>query len=489
MRIPHLSVVLAVAVVTCAACSDDGERESASRESRPDRDAASGNAAPVASDLTNLKQRRPPGWTKGDVRPPKDERPPQEDATPRDAARYPGAHGGLFRYARKTEIEITAEDRKKMEELRAIPYLSGYVEASGESNVTLYDPEIAYNGYNLYNSGHYPEATLIDMDGRVLHQWSLDIEEVWPDATRRKMSYYWRRVHLYPNGDLLAIFDSYGLIKLDHDSKLLWSYTRRCHHDLEITEDGSIYVLYRDPTILKGYNNDEPVLPDGIVVLSHEGKHIREYWLLDCFKNSEYKYMLKWIPRNVTDVFHANSIRVFDGSMEGVSPLYKKGNMLVALRKIDVVAIVDPDTESVVWATSGIENGLWHKHHDPTLLANGNMLVFDNRGRGRVEATKIIEFDPFTLDVAWVYPGAAGEGLYSRTMGACRRLPNGNTLISESNYGRAVEVTPDKKIAWEFVSPHRAGENDELIATLFQVSRLDYDYVQFLGDKPASPGE
>jgi hypothetical protein len=117
------------------------------------------------------------------------------------------------------------------------------------------------------------------------------------------------------------------------------------------------------------------------------------------------------------------------------------------------------------------------------------MLVFDNRGRGQVEATKIVEFDPFTLDVAWVYHGDAGKGLYSRTMGACRRLPNGNTLISESNYGRAVEVTPDRKIAWEFVSPHRAGETDELIATLFQVRRIDYDYVRFLDDKPAPPGE
>jgi hypothetical protein len=489
MRIPHLLVAFAAVVVTCAACSDGAGQQTAVQERHSGEEAASPGAVSAPVDLTRLNQSRPPGWTRGDVRPPRHERPPNEDPTPRDAARYPGAHGGLFRYARKTETEITAEDRKKMDELRAIPYLSGYVEATGESNVTFYDPETAHNGYNLYNSGHYPEAFLIDMEGNVLHQWSHDIEDVWPDATRRKMSYYWRRLHLYPNGDLLAIFDSYGLIKVDKNSNLLWSYARRCHHDLEITEDGSIYVLYREPTILKGYNNDEPVLPDGILVLSHEGELLREYWLLDCFTNSEYAYMLGWIPRNVTDVFHANSIRVFDGSMESVSPLYKKGNMLVALRKIDVVAIIDPDTSSVVWATSGIENGLWHKHHDPTLLANGNMLVFDNRGRGPVEATKIIEFDPLTLDVAWVYHGEPGEGLYSRTMGACRRLPNGNTLISESNYGRAVEVTPDKKIAWEFISPHRAGEDNELIATLFEVKRLDYGYVRFLGERPAPEGD
>ena len=57
--------------------------------------------------------------------------------------------------------------------------------------------------------------------------------------------------------------------------------------------------------------------------------------------------------------------------------------------------------------------------------------------------------------------------------GSSERLPNGNTLISESNRGRAIEVTPDKQIVWEFINPHRAGENNELIATLFEVVRLD----------------
>jgi hypothetical protein len=39
-----------------------------------------------------------------------------------------------------------------------------------------------------------------------------------------------------------------------------------------------------------------------------------------------------------------------------------------------------------------------------------------------------------------------------------------------------VEVTPDKTIVWEFVSPHRAGEDNELIATLFDVVRFERDF-------------
>ena len=37
--------------------------------------------------------------------------------------------------------------------------------------------------------------------------------------------------------------------------------------------------------------------------------------------------------------------------------------------------------------------------------------------------------------------------------GAAQRLPNGNTLITESERGRVFEVTPQKEIVWEFWNP------------------------------------
>jgi len=38
-----------------------------------------------------------------------------------------------------------------------------------------------------------------------------------------------------------------------------------------------------------------------------------------------------------------------------------------------------------------------------------------------------------------------------------------------------VEVTPDGRVAWEFVNPNRAGQKGELIATLYQIRRLPGD--------------
>ena len=65
-----------------------------------------------------------------------------------------------------------------------------------------------------------------------------------------------------------------------------------------------------------------------------------------------------------------------------------------------------------------------------------------------------------------------------------RRLPNGNTLISESNYGRALETTRGQQIVWEYLNPHRAGDYNELIASLFEMRRIEYSDAAWLDKRP-----
>lgn len=65
---------------------------------------------------------------------------------------------------------------------------------------------------------------------------------------------------------------------------------------------------------------------------------------------------------------------------------------------------------------------------------------------------------------------------FSEACGSVARMPNRNTLITESNGGRAFEVTPDKQIVWEFLNPHRSGSKNRLIATLLEVQRLEPDF-------------
>ena len=84
--------------------------------------------------------------------------------------------------------------------------------------------------------------------------------------------------------------------------------------------------------------------------------------------------------------------------------------------------------------------------------------------------------DPLSREIVWEYRGSPESPFYSRTCGVAQRVSNGNTLITESDSGRAFEVTPDGEIVWEFYNPRRAGEKGRFIATLFELVRLPPDF-------------
>ena len=367
---------------------------------------------------------------------------------------------------------LTEEQRTAIERLEAIGYLGGSQSAPNVSGVRVHEPAYAHKGLNFYVSGHAPEAVLMDMDGNVLHTWTYDFDKIWPDrriSEKNRGQYHWRRAYLYENGDILAIHESIGLIKLDKNSNLLWEYSGRAHHDLEVLSDGTIYLLTRKARLIPRINKTRPVLEDFVVVLDAGGKEMRKVSVLECMERSEYESLLKNM-RKQGDIFHTNTVEILDGRLAEKSPAFEAGNVLISILKTDSIAILDLDAKKAVWARAGG----WRWQHQPTVLSNGNMLLFDNMGTpGK---SRVIEFDPITGENVWTYAGTADEPFYSKTCGSCQRLPNGNTLITESNNGRAFEVTPDKTIVWEFISPHRAGENNELIATLFEVERLEPDF-------------
>ena len=386
---------------------------------------------------------------------------------------------GRFREARVPDVSgMSAAEREELSKLMTLPYLQGSTEAGDIENVAVYDTKSAFNGKNVYASGHKAEAFVMDMDGNVLHKWQYDIADVWPEVPHTVHSTFWRRVYAYPNGDLLAIYEGIGLIKLDRHSRLLWSHRAGAHHEVTVAEDGRIYVLARQARIVPNISTEEPVLPDYIDILSADGEPLHRYSVIDAFAGSNFGGLLnKTRPKG--DILHTNSLKLFDGSLAHLAPLFKKGNVMVSCLKIDTIAIIDLEENEVVWAAAGTPQAPWRFQHDPTLLPNGNILLFDNLGPGE-DRSKVLEYDIRQAKIVWQYEGEAHEGLYSRTCGTSQRLPNGNTLITESDNGRAIEISGDDEIVWEFYNPHRAGSNQELVATLFEVKRVSDDYFTWL---------
>jgi hypothetical protein len=328
------------------------------------------------------------------------------------------------------------------------------------AGVVVDKPDKTFDGFTLYTTIAGGEARLLNMRGEVVHKWTKHFSQIWPKPSHVRSpvpdpKIYFFACHLYANGDLLAVFHGtgdtpygYGLVKLDKDANVLWTYSANVHHAVNVGEDGTIYVLtqrmvHEMPEGLKDLPT--PALVDSIALLSPDGKEQKTIPLLEAFRDSPYALLLPsrgTLLNKEWDILHTNHVEVLSPALAKHYPLFKPGQMLVSLRELDALAVVDPDTRSVVWAA----RGPWRGQHDPHFLDNGRLLVFDNRGL--ITESRVLEYDPQTQAFPWSYSKESSEPFVSQIQGRSQRLANGNTLIVDSKHGMLLEVTPGKELAW-----------------------------------------
>lgn len=361
---------------------------------------------------------------------------------------------------------ITETPEEDLEALAALGYLDGTMPPPNDAGVRILDAAKVQPGANLYVSGQGPEAHLIDRDGNVLHKWAFDWFEAFPETdlkVHKEFPNHWRRAHLYENGDLLVVWGGQGMAKIDKDSRFLWGIDdENIHHDLDVAPDGSIWTLSREPMDLPELS-DKPVVMDTVLVLEPDGTVREKFSVFDCFLNSKHR---RWIPfmAKTGDVLHTNTITILPAGFS--KPEFKEGNLLVSFRHTHRIATIDPKNRSVEW----LLHGTWVGQHQPVLLDDDTVLLFDNRGLS--DRSRVLEANTRTGRISWEYGGGDGEYFWSRILGSVQRLDNGNTLVSESDNGRAFEVTREGKRVWEFTNPFRAGDEDQYIASLYELVRL-----------------
>jgi hypothetical protein len=317
------------------------------------------------------------------------------------------------------------------------------------------------------------------MEGEVVHSWTATFEQFWPGRNEKaadiRRASHWKRARLFPNGDLIAMFESYGLVKLDRHSRILWRFTAPVHHDLDVDERGRIFTLLRRAHRVERIDKEEPILEDFVAILDSEGNQLEEISILEALERSSYWNLLKvrapagGILHTKGDLFHTNTVTVLDGRNASRLRAFAKGNLLLAMRSLDLVAVLDPRKREVVWGLTG----MWIRPHEPVLLDNGRLLIFDNAGwtRGGGPLSRALELDPRTQEIRWSYTGP--PDFHSTICGLVQRLSNGNTLITVSTEGRVIEVTPEGRVVWEFLNPHSAVvQGQERVATVFEMVRL-----------------
>jgi hypothetical protein len=372
--------------------------------------------------------------------------------------------------AKEQEIRSAAADVAR---LRSLPYIEHGLDPNRRpGGVTGHDTEGAWPGVNFYFPWAWGRgrAFLIDMDGRILWRWTVD------KYTARIGRTPWiEHFELLPDGSVLAALKDDSIVKLDRDSNPIWATPLRVHHDLWVDGTGDIWAISHQLRVLPSIDPRVPVEADAITVLSPSGRQKRAIPILDLLERSGYGYLIPRLAgyplpsgQQSLEVFHTNHIETFDGRMARLSPLFARGNFLVSMRNMNAIAIVDGQTEKIVWLWGP---GNLTYQHDPRLLENGHVLVFDN-GTAR---SQVIEVDPLTNEVTWRW--APPSGFFSEIQGAVQRLPNGNTLVTESGPGHAIEIDRSGRVVWQFANPEVDGNgyrNGIMRLTRFDPSRLAF---------------
>jgi hypothetical protein len=351
-------------------------------------------------------------------------------------------------------------------QMASLPYLSwSPADDLDKKSVTKYDPQVSCAGINIYSDEKgLPHAYLLDMQGNMLHKWNLNPEK----------DKVWLLSELSTNGDLRAIATDTMFAVFDWQSNRKMTIQVRAHHDFEVSDNGDIYVLARRDSIIFLAGWPIPILEDYIAIFTSKGDLKKEVYFSKLVKKHfKWKNIVKlytWIikPQNigkflkmklsknnmtefsVFDMMHTNTFELMKRNIEGFC---RKDDFIISIRKLDLVAVVDPKQEQLSWSWGP---SIVSKQHHPTLLDNGNILLFDNgNSRGY---SRVVELDPLNKKIIWEYGDKNNNFFFSPTRGSSQRLPNGNTLITDGHNGRAFEVTPEGKMVWEFYNPEISKE-------------------------------
>jgi len=317
-----------------------------------------------------------------------------------------------------------------------------------------YVPSKAYNGYTLFAPLSGGGVWLVDMQGRFVHHWEMNLMPAAHGV-------------ILPNGNLLYAgkptdapleFGGIGgeLMEMDWDGNVLWRYEDPyMHHDFQRLPNGNtVYLRWvKTPADIAarvkggvaGTERDGTMWADSFREITPEGEVVWE-WLGYEHLDPEADSICPLCWR--AEWTHTNSCFALPD-----------GNILTALLTLNEIVIIDKATGNFKWRWGKSELG---HPHNPNMLANGNILVFDNGSHrpssttnpyGMIGFSRVLEVDPKTNNIVWEFRDQTTLRFNASFISGCQRLPNGNTLISDGPAGRCFEVTSEKELVWEYTNP------------------------------------
>jgi hypothetical protein len=377
--------------------------------------------------------------------------------------------------------------------------LYGFAEAYeaivGPTGVLKYDKAKSYGGYTLFSPNIGCTTTyLIDMEGNLVHKWESKYPAGW-------------FAMLLPNGNLLRggnmggkgenkcnIGGTAGLIQeIDWDGKVVWEYkmntpTEIQHHCFDRMPNGNTLILGweaksinevlakgRDPKsfpvsgVDHGYRFRE-FWVDFVREVDKNGKTVWEWHVWDHIGTGPNQFDINYKLPDPLGTPYPDFDWTHFNTCEYIPEL---DMLLLNSRNFSEFYLIDHKTGEMVyrWGNPSAygqgKRPSWYDNgdqkvfgeHNATWLGKNHIQVFDN-GSERPEGNRsaVVEVDITTGKIVWEYEAKMSNSFFSFRQGAAQRLPNGNVHITSTHGGHLFEVTKDKEVVWDYVSPVHLGE-------------------------------
>jgi hypothetical protein len=343
---------------------------------------------------------------------------------------------------------------------------------------------------------------VLDHRGTVYFERFFDIFDIWddfghlPDGRRPQSSPGGEiaGLILMENGDLVFNFEPAGLVRTNYCGEVIWKLDLPTHHAVTLGENGHFYAVAQefhekaDPD----WPAVEPVFQEEMIVeIGQDGTVLQTISIFDLLRDNGMASIIYESSRTdfgaqVTgDIFHMNDVEFFPTALaEGV---FKHGDLMVSLRNANKILVFDPETLKIRY----LYQGTVIRQHDPDFIDGDHISIFDNHSlvepalyradRPTEVSSKVVVVDALENRSEVYFEGNDKTPFFTDIMGKHQWLPNGNLLVTESRWGRVLELTPNLDIAWEFNNVMETGDNKGRVGFIYEAMRLgpEFDQVFF----------
>ena len=346
------------------------------------------------------------------------------------------------------------------------------------TGLRAFDPERTCPGFTLFALYQSAGSTvyLIDLEGKVVHTWQMPYPAQYGRLTERGTLFY--------NGKTPETSERFisgkpykigAVMEVDWNGRVMWEVQHPDHHhDGILLRNGNVLLLClaqlpRElvPKIkggMPGTEHNGEMYGDYLVEMTTDGRIVWEYRTWEHLDPETDR--ITAIQELRDEWTHGNGLAE-----------WPNGDIVVSFRTISTVIIIERKTGTIIWKLGAPP---LCGQHAPTPLPNGNLLIFDN-GPHRLDHSmpfsRVIEVEPSSKKIVWEYREKRESDFFSPRISNAQRLPNGNTMICEGDFGRLFEVTAGGELVWEYVNPYFGGSPNVLNNRVFRAYRYSAEEI------------